>query len=67
MASIKKSGSKNNVANRGTGAKIKTYNGKNVAPVKFIASGKSFMAAQYEDKSMVLGPNGEVLPYASIQ
>ncbi len=67
MASIKKSGSKNNVANRGTGAKIKVYNGKNVFPVQYIGDGKSFMAAQYENKEIVVGPNKEVLPYASIQ
>ena len=66
MATVKK-GSKNNVANRGTGAKIKVYNGKNVFPVKYIAQGKSFIAAQYEDKSIVVGPTGEVLPYGSIQ
>ncbi len=66
MATAKK-GSKNNVANRGTGAKIKVYNGKNVFPVKYIGQGKSFMAAQYDNKEMVLGPNGEVLPYGSIQ
>ncbi len=66
MATAKK-GSKNNVANRGTGAKVKVYNGQNVFPVKYIGQGKSFMAAQYENKKMVLGPNGEVLPYGSIQ
>ncbi len=66
MATAKK-GSKNNVANRGTGAKIRTYNGQNVFPVNYRSQGKNFMAAQYENKKLVLGPNGEVLPYASIQ
>jgi len=66
MAGAKK-GSKNNIANRGTGAKIKEYNGKPIAPVKFISQGKSFIAAQYEDKKLVTGPSGDVLPYGSIQ
>jgi hypothetical protein len=65
--SIKKTGSKNNIANRGTGAKLKVYNGQEVRPVKFISQGKSFIAAQYENKKLVTDPAGEVVPYGSIQ
>lgn len=65
--SIKKTGSKNNIANRGTGAKLKVYDNKEVRPVKFVSQGSSFIAAQYENKTLVTGPDGKIIPYGSIQ
>jgi hypothetical protein len=39
-----KKGSKNNIANRGSSARVKMYNGKAVKPVKLISRGKRYMA-----------------------
>jgi hypothetical protein len=62
-----KKGSKNNIANRGSAARIKTYEGKSVKPVKLINGKQRFMAAQFEDGKMVRTPDGKFVPYASIE
>ena len=61
-------GSKNNVANRGTGAKAKFYNGKKVIPVLLNDRkvNKKFMAASYEDGNIVVAPDGNYVKYDSI-
>lgn len=66
MASVKKSGSKNNVANRGEKV-VKHYNSKVVHPVQLISQGRKIIAAQYEDKKLVLDPSGQIITYSSIQ
>lgn len=64
-------GSKNNIANRGSGARIKQLNGKTVIPVQFKGANLgfgNFMAAMYEDeKKLVLDANGRPIPYDSVQ
>jgi hypothetical protein len=62
-----KKGSKNNIANRGSSARVKMYNGKAVKPVKLISRGKRYMAAQYEDGQLVKNQSGSYVPYSSIQ
>lgn len=62
-----KKGSKNNIANRGTAARIKTYEGKAVKPVKLITREQRFMAAQFEDGKLAKTPDGKFVPYASIE
>lgn len=62
-----KKGSKNNIANRGSAARIKVYQGKPVKPVKLINGGQRFMAAQFEDGKLVSTPDGKFVPYASIE
>lgn len=66
MASIKKGGSKNNVANRGEKV-VKHYNGKVVKPVKLIGQGRTIIAAEYEDKKLVMDSSGQIITYSSIQ
>ena len=61
-----KSGSKNNIANRGTGAKVKKIDGKEVRPVKFKGAAGIFMAAALPDGKLVKGKNGLPVPYQSI-
>lgn len=57
--------SKNNPEGRG---QVKEYfhNGKKIKPVKLVMSKGSYFAAEYEDSGdLVLGPSGQVLPWAS--
>jgi ribosomal protein L27 len=63
-----KKGSKNNIANRGKGAKIKQYNGKAIKPVKLINNqqGTTFIAAQYEGGELVMDPAGSFVKYAAV-
>lgn len=65
----KKTGSKNNIANRGAKAKIKAYGGKAVKEVKIVdrRSGVSFMGAQYEDGNPVVSSDGAFVKFASIK
>lgn len=60
-----KTASKNDPSNR---EKVKEvfYNGKKVKPVKFIGESVSYMAAEFEDGSMVTDSNGDPLPWSSI-
>lgn len=58
--------SKNNIEARGKGARVKTYQGKTVLPVKLINGRKRFMAAQFEDGKLVLDGQGNYVPYAAI-
>jgi len=62
-----KKGSKNNIANRGASARIKTYGGKTVKPVMMINGNTKFIAAKYEDGSPVTGPDGRFVEYSKIQ
>lgn len=63
-----KKGSKNNVANRGKAAKAKFYGGKKVIPVLLNdrKSNQKFIAAAYEDGSLVASANGAYVKYDSI-
>lgn len=67
--SVKKSGSKNNIANRGAKAKIKFYGGKQVKEVKIYDKrhGLSIMGAQYENGDLVSAPDGSYVRYSEIQ
>lgn len=56
--------SKNNIENRGKGAKARKYNNKNVKPVLFIQRGVGrYIAAAFEDGSMAIDKNTK-LPVA---
>jgi hypothetical protein len=61
-------GSKNNIANRGSGAKSKFYNGKKVIAVLLNdrKNNRKFIAASYEDGSLVTSPDGGFVKYDSI-
>jgi hypothetical protein len=59
--------SKNNPENRGTITELRVYNGKKVKPVLYINGARRYMAAMYEDSSLVIDPaTGEPIPHASI-
>jgi hypothetical protein len=62
-----KKGSKNNIANRGAAARIKTYGGKPVKPVMMYNGNTKFIAAKYEDNKPVVGPDGQFVEYNKIQ
>lgn len=63
-----KGGSKNNIANRGTGAKAKFFNGKKVIPVLLNdrKHNRKFMAAAYEDGKLAVGTDGNFIKFDSI-
>ncbi len=63
-----KKGSKNNIANRGKGAKIKQYNGQAIKPVHLInkQTKESFMAAQYENGDLAMDPSGAFVKFGSV-
>jgi len=57
--------SKNNPEGRGQ-AKEYFHNGRKIKPVKLIASGKSFFAAEYEDSGeLVLSQGGQTISWGS--
>lgn len=65
---VAKTASKNNPLQRRKGGIAKTFNGKNVKPVRYIdrEKGQVFMAAQFDDESLVTGANGLPLDWSSI-
>ena len=66
--SMAKKGSKNNIANRGTGAREKQLNGKTVIPVKMKSLKQgSFIAAQFKNGPLVTDKEGNFIPYSKIQ
>jgi hypothetical protein len=59
--------SKNNPENRGRVTELRKYNGKNVVPVKFIAQGSNYIAAQDESGNLVMNPaTGKPFAYKDI-
>ena len=59
-----KGASKNNVANRGKSAELKSVDGKVVKPVLYKdKTYGSYMAAKFDDGSLVLDHSGKPLPY----
>ena len=57
--------SKNNPEGRGRASEY-FHDGKKIKPVKLIANGRSFFAAEYEDSGeVVLDKKGQALPWAS--
>ncbi|MFV9839089.1 MAG: hypothetical protein AB8U44_03635 [Aaplasma endosymbiont of Hyalomma asiaticum] len=65
---VAKTASKNNPLQRRKGGAAKMYNGKAIKPVRYIdrENGKIFMAAQFDDESMVLGSSGVPIEWSSI-
>ncbi|EOA62218.1 hypothetical protein CRT38_03092 [Anaplasma phagocytophilum str. CRT38] len=65
---VAKTASKNNPLQRKKGITAKLYNGKQVKPVKYVNrdKGQVFMAAQFDDESLVKGANGVPLEWSSI-
>jgi hypothetical protein len=63
-----KKGSKNNISNRGEGARAKLYDGKTVEPVELIISGKRrIIAAKFkEGGQLVKGQSGDYISFSSI-
>ena len=61
-----KKGSKNNIANRGTGARVKQLNGKDVIPVMLMSGKGKFMAAQFKNGPLVTDKNGKAIPYDKV-
>ncbi len=64
-----KSGSKNNLSNRGKKAELKHVNGKVVIPVEYKGGHlghSNYIAAKFEDGSLVLDESGRPLPYRAI-
>lgn len=62
-------GTKNNPDNRGASAKGKTFDGKEVKPVKFIGSQiglGTYIAAAYDTGDMVIDTNGNPVPWDAI-
>jgi hypothetical protein len=59
--------SKNNPENRGRVTELRVYNGKKVKPVLYINRSARFIAAQFEDGTLVLDPvSKNPIPYKSI-
>jgi hypothetical protein len=60
--------SKNNPENRGRVTELREYGGKKVKPVLYVnpEEGVKFIAAAYEDGSLVVDANSKVIPYQSI-
>jgi hypothetical protein len=60
-----KSGSKNNVANRGKGAAKRFFKGKEVKPVKVFDKkrGLSFIGAQFDNGEPVMDAQGNFVQY----
>ena len=65
---VAKTASKNNPLQRKKGTSSKLYNGKVVKPVQYIdrQRGQMFMAAQFEDESLVLGGDGVPISWSRI-
>ncbi|MEH0831713.1 hypothetical protein [Anaplasma bovis] len=65
---VAKTASKNNPLQRKKGSAAKMYNGKAIKPVRYIDRdrGQVFMAAQFDDESLVRGANGLPLEWSSI-
>ena len=59
-------GSKNNIANRGSGAKIKKLNGKDVVPALFRGKKGKFIAAQFKNGPLALDVKGDPIPYDKV-
>ena len=66
---VKKSGSKNNIANRGAKAKIKFYGGKKIKEARIIDENKGIkiIGAVYENGDVVTAPDGNYVKYSSVQ
>lgn len=65
---MSKKGSKNDTKNRGKGGALRLYNGKTVKPFPY--KGQSvghgnYIAARYEDGSIVFDSEGKPIPYNS--
>jgi hypothetical protein len=60
--------SKNNPENRGRVTELREYGGKKVKPVKYVnpEEKSNYIAAAYEDGSLVVDANGKPIPYQSI-
>jgi len=58
-------GSKNNPTNRSKAAE-KLFGGEVVKPVKYVAKGSSFMAAQYENNKLVLDQYGNPIAWGDV-
>jgi hypothetical protein len=65
-AKTAKTASKNNPVARQK-AKEMFFNGKKIKPVRFISSGTSYIAAQYEDGNLVVDRAGKPLPWKKIK
>ncbi|MCU7611628.1 hypothetical protein [Anaplasma capra] len=65
---VAKTASKNNPSQRKKGSLTKSYSGKAVRPVKYVNrdAGHVFMAAQFDDGSLVEGSDGVPLQWSSI-
>lgn len=62
-------GTKNNPDNRGQSAKGKSFDGKPVAPVKYVGSqigDGTYIAAQYESGDMVTDADGKPVPWDAL-
>ena len=68
--SKKAKGSKNDISNRGTAARLKRLNGKEVTPVAYDGSSMKhgrYMAAKYvEGGAVVRDSSGKPVPYSQI-
>lgn len=60
-----KTASKNNPAGR-VMAKVVTYGGKEIIPVKVILEGKKYMAAQYKGAGLVFGKDDKPIAWKKI-
>ncbi len=68
--SKKSKGSKNNIQNRGKGAELKSFNGKNVIPIMYdgraLEHGQ-YVAAKYVDGGMLVrDTSGKPIPYSKM-
>lgn len=59
-------GSKNNIANRGTGALVKKLNGKDVVPARVLRKGNNFIATQFKNGPLALDAQGNPIPYDKV-
>jgi hypothetical protein len=60
-----KTASKNNPVARAT-AKVFTYNGQTIKPVRYISLGRNFIAAQYESGQMAVDAQQKPVPWSKI-
>ena len=59
--------SKNNPENRGQVTELRVFNGKKVKPVLYIDQNRRYMAAQYEDGTLVTEAGSNMpIPYKKI-
>jgi hypothetical protein len=61
-----KTASKNNPTAREKAREF-FYNGKKIKPAKFIADGRSFFAAEYEDGTVVVDVNQDPVPWSKVK